>query len=1152
MKRESTTMRRTIAGFATAGLLAMSLGAAAPALATEPAVFAATGAVTSAASPTSSIDGGGPVGEAVTTSPSARLSSGGWTTCYVVPNGDVRCWGEGAQGQRGDALLTFRTAPVAVLGVHDATEVGVGETFACARRATGAVACWGDDSGGQLGDGGPNDALVAKSVPGVTGAIAIGVGLNHGCALLGSGAVTCWGSNDVGQLGRAAFPSGLPAAPVPGVTGATAITTGYNHTCALLADGTARCWGDNTHGELGHATAGGYSSTPVAVTGLSGATAISGGLWHTCAVIANGGVRCWGENNSGQLGNGATLPAPDSISPQAVAGVSGAVSVSAGYDQTCAVQATGAVSCWGGNVSGQLGGSAGSASSTAVTVPDVTATAATTGYGFSCALKLSGGVTCWGGNNHGALGRYTAKVFPNGPADVIGDLGSGAIAVGGTHTCALTAARSVQCWGDNSLGQLGIGSTTTTKSSTPRTVSGLTGVVALSSGTGHSCAVLSTGSVRCWGDGSSGQLGDNASGTGHKALAPVPVSGLTDAVAITAGGNHTCAIRRGLTAVCWGANADGQLGDNSQALSATPQAVQGLGTIVQISAGSGHTCAIRADTTGWCWGANGAGQLGNPIATRSLEPVPVMNQPTTQLDNVVEIVARYAHSCALFDDGLVSCWGDNTWGELARGSAGGHDAQPLPVINLGTAISLGPATNHGVHECAIQDNATVHCWGANDQGQLGKGTTSATEASPVAVASLTGAVQISVGFQDSCALLANGGAKCWGNNDHWQLGSTTTSPDAAATPVDSFSVGVRALSVDAGTSHTCAVADDGSVRCWGSNGSGRLGDGTTAGRPIQAPVLNLSNARAVSAGGSHTCALFGSGTVVCWGSNTYGQLGNGTSTFNTAPAASPLLVPVATAVASGGNHTCALLSNGTVKCWGLNSSGQLGDGTTTSRKSPVTVKSTSTTTLTGVVAISAGTSHTCALLSNGTVRCWGAGGAGRLGNGSTSNRLYASSVSGVSSATAASSRFTSISAGGSHTCGRIANGTSKCWGYGASGRLGNASTASHSTPVTVSGLTSVVQVSAGGSHTCALLSSGIAKCWGYNAYGQLGIGSTTSKTTPVTVTGLSGATSISAGGNHTAAGLGNGSLRAWGLNSSGQIGDTTGTNRTTPRGVSGF
>jgi len=354
--------------------------------------------------------------------------------------------------------------------------------------------------------------------------------------------------------------------------------------------------------------------------------------------------------------------------------------------------------------------------------------------------------------------------------------------------------------------------------------------------------------------------------------------------------------------------------------------------------------------------------------------------------------------------------------------------------------------------------------------------------------------------------------------------------------------------VAAGGLHTCAVTTAGGVKCWGYNGTRQLGDGTTASKSTPVDVVGLgSGVAAITAGWGHTCALSTAGGVKCWGSNGYGQLGDGTSghgTSKTTPVAVSGLGSGVAAIAAGSVHTCALTTAGGVKCWGHNSVGQLGDGSTTNKSTPVDVLGLGS----GVTAIAAADNHTCALTTAGGVKCWGVNHSGQLGDGTTTDKRTPVDVVGLGSGVAA------IAAGKVHTCALSTAGGVKCWGRNRSGQLGDGTTANKSTPVAVVGLGSgVVAIAAGGDgHTCALTTAGGVKCWGANYSGQLGDGRITQtppfgKPTPVAVVGLgSGVAAIDAGGVHTCALSTAGGVKCWGSNGSGQLGDGTTTNRYTP------
>jgi alpha-tubulin suppressor-like RCC1 family protein len=348
--------------------------------------------------------------------------------------------------------------------------------------------------------------------------------------------------------------------------------------------------------------------------------------------------------------------------------------------------------------------------------------------------------------------------------------------------------------------------------------------------------------------------------------------------------------------------------------------------------------------------------------------------------------------------------------------------------------------------------------------------------------------------------------------------------------------------IDAGGSHTCALTDGGDLKCWGANFSGEIGDGTTYNRFAPMNVLGLSSGIiAISSGSEFSCAVTSEGQVKCWGKNEHGQLGDGTTVNRRTPVDVAGLSDDVTAITTGHFHACALTVNHKVQCWGKNDEGQLGDGTTTSHDSPVEVVGIAE----DVIAVDAGKLHTCAVTSDGGVKCWGYNIYGQLGDQTTAQRLTPTDVFGLTSG------VLSVSAGGYHTCALTTAGGVKCWGLNHNGELGNGQNTNSSIPVNVSGMAGgMVSVQTGHEHTCAVSASGKSKCWGLNQNGQLGDGTLVDRNRPVAVVGLSsGVQELSTGYSHSCALLSAGNVKCWGYNDFGQLGDGSAIERLTPVNV---
>jgi alpha-tubulin suppressor-like RCC1 family protein len=700
------------------------------------------------------------------------------------------------------------------------------------------------------------------------------------------------------------------------------------------------------------------------------------------------------------------------------------------------------------------------------------------------------------------------------------------IAAGGIHTCVLTVSQSVKCWGANDYGQLGDG--TWASKDKPVTVNGLRGEVsALGAGVYHTCG-LSIDGLFCWGHNSSGQLGDGT--TADKAL-PINVIGLrTGVVDIAVGGAHTCALTTNGSVKCWGANDHGQLGDGSSIAKSVPVNVLGLDRGVSaIAAGMAHTCALLSDGGVMCWGENTSGQLGDGTTQNKAVPVKISGIG----NNVNNITLGFLHTCLTTTSGVAMCWGSNHFGQIGDETSA-FRTTPTMIGRLSQEFVKNIVAGWE-HTCALTTGNSVKCWGRNNAGQLGNGTT-ADQVAPSTVKGLHIEVSaIAAGWEHTCVLSTGGGVKCWGGNGIGQLGDGTGGVKSTPVSVKDLS---NASAIAAGWHHTCALIADGGVKCWGADGLG-----TKERKLVPVNVSGLATSvSAITAELYHTCALTIVGSVMCWGINHSGQLGDGTTVSKAAPTQVIGLDSGISAIAAGSEHTCALTTSGGVKCWGKNESGQLGDGTSISRLTPVNVNGLSS----GVKEIEAGRSHTCALTMGGEVKCWGKNDFGQLGDGTTSSKAIPTNVGSLVTGNIA------IAAGGEHTCVLTTGGTVKCWGWNNVGQLGDGTVINRLVPISVVGLnTSVLAVVGGGAHTCALTTGGGVKCWGWNLTGGLGDGTTQHRALPVGVIGLSsGVSAIGAGDGHTCA-ITSSETKCWGASYNGQLGDGTAW-RTTPVDVVGF
>jgi alpha-tubulin suppressor-like RCC1 family protein len=356
-----------------------------------------------------------------------------------------------------------------------------------------------------------------------------------------------------------------------------------------------------------------------------------------------------------------------------------------------------------------------------------------------------------------------------------------------------------------------------------------------------------------------------------------------DVVQVSAGFRHTCAVRADHSLWCWGFNFNGQLGTGTTTYEYTPVQVTALGHHVRrVAASDEHTCALTLDNSVWCWGDNFDGELGNGGTTSSLVPVAVSG-----LDHdVVDLAVGANTSCAIRGNHSLVCWGNNSQGALATGGTA-NALTPTPVLGLDGLKIVGVSQLRTM--CALTDRGALYCWGQNENGSLGVGDLIARY-TPTEVTTLTTPIRsVAAHGEAVCALDIDGNGSCWGKDDVGEVGNGTTVtayPFAVPSPAPLTSL-THVTELTDGITAGCAIERNGQLSCWGSNYRGQLGVGDTVDRDVPTPVA-LAAVRSVTIGDGHVCAINEHDALYCWGDNSLGQLG--ISGLDSSP--TPALVPM--------------------------------------------------------------------------------------------------------------------------------------------------------------------------------------------------------------------------------------------------------------------
>jgi alpha-tubulin suppressor-like RCC1 family protein len=650
------------------------------------------------------------------------------------------------------------------------------------------------------------------------------------------------------------------------------------------------------------------------------------------------------------------------------------------------------------------------------------------------------------------------------------------IALGGSHSCAITSEGNTYCWGYDAFGQLGDAGTNTDQNKPVLIDSSNLNAgekfTEITLGGSHSCAITSEGNTYCWGADSYGQLGDAGTNTNQNKPALIDSSNLNAGekfTEIALGSSHSCGITSEGNTYCWGVDGSGRLGDAGTNTSQSKPVLIDSSNLnagekfTEITLGSSHSCGVTSEGNTYCWGWDAYGQLGDAgTNTDQNKPVLIDSSNLNAGEKFTEIALGGFHSCAITSEGNTYCWGYDAFGQL--GDAGTNTDQNKPVLissaNLSPVKKFKYISSGSNHSCGIDSEGSTYCWGYGADGRLGDGGTS-NRYLPVAIDQSLMAlnekfISLTAGGDHTCGITNIGAAYCWGQDVYNQLGNGASVTDVlSADLVDTtrFATGERFKSISAGNRSTCAISSLGDSYCWGSDTNGRLGNGGTSIDEDSPQIIDYTylapgeKFTKIEVGAVHACGLSSLGEIYCWGEDSffYKQLGNGATTGNQQ---SPVPVDKSELainenfvdVSVYGFHSCALSNFGNTFCWGNGTNGQLGDNSI-GRDKPYPIDTSNLSQGEKLIEIDLGYYHTCAISSFGNAYCWGRNDFGQAGDGANTDVLIPTLVDISNLATG--ERFVSLKGGGFHSCGISNLGNTWCWGRdnggSFSGQLGDGS-----------------------------------------------------------------------------------------------------------------
>ncbi len=732
-----------------------------------------------------------------------------------------------------------------------------------------------------------------------------------------------------------------------------------------------------------------------------GISYVEAGKYDTYYVDSNGELLAFGKNGEGELADGTTV---DRNKPQSIANPDNRkwIMVGAGSLHVCAVDDGGDLYCWGWDKYGQLGiGYETPYARTSlykVDNPDGNNWIAVDGGDrHTCAIDDAGVLYCWGENSYKQSGQEDTSDILS-PKVVAGssDRFWTDVDVGYFFSCAMDNQDRLWCWGDNTHDQ--VAATAPTAYPVEITNGDGTGWSSFSAGYDHACAIDLSGSLWCWGSNSNGQLGNGNTGVNVDASSPVKIYNPDDPYLkwkyIRTNGYNTCAIDENDTLWCWGKGYDGDLGDGTLNDSDVPVKVENgdIKTWSRVAIGPEHTCGVDSSNTLWCWGRNEYGQLGLGTTYESYYVVPklIVNGNNTMW---ISISTGGYSSFGIDNRNRLYAWGRNNNSQLANYARLGYNDYDFPITVESDSPIVSVSGGYD-HACAIDSDKHLWCVGGNGYGQLGDGSNE-SEKYPVMINNSSGTdwSKIAGGYYFTCGIDTAGNLWCWGRNSNGQLGTGETGTYNNYPLLVTNSDGTRWAYVDLGYFHTCGIDVQGNLWCWGENAYGKLGTGDEVDHTYPVLITNSMGTKwsSVSLGIKQTCGVDVENNLWCWGDNSLGQLGTGDYTGSYYPVIVSNSAGTSwSSVSLDQFSTCGIDTESTLWCWGVNDSGQLGNGTTNSSNVPVVVTNSAGSLWSEV---DVGAAYACARDVNDNLWCWGENGDYQIGLGE-SLRIFPARVYG--------------------------------------------------------------------------------------------------------------------------------------------------------------